>query len=139
MAAATNIIQFNADIGKFVEKLTGDDGMIARFVQKIAFDLFFGIVERTPVDTGRARGNWFLTTNSPSSAVVYLDAKEKDSVPYPNPPDVSKITGRESVFIVNNLPYIEALEHGHSAQAPTGMVALTMKEIEATINAGLRA
>jgi len=137
--ATTNITQFTADIGAFVHKLTDDDGMIALFVQKIALDLFAGIVDRTPVRTGRARGNWFLTTGAPSSSVAYLGAKEPDSVPYPSPPDVSKITGRESVFIINNLVYIEALENGHSAQAPNGMVALTMREVAARIEAGLAA
>ena len=31
-------------------------------------------------------------------------------------------------YLVNNLPYAQALEDGHSGQAPTGVVSLTMIE-----------
>jgi len=34
----------------------------------------------------------------------------------------------ESIFIVNNLVYIIPLEHGHSQQAPAGMVGVTIAE-----------
>lgn len=37
------------------------------------------------------------------------------------------------IYLQNNLPYAEALEHGHSSQAPTGMVGLTTIELEALI------
>ena len=35
----------------------------------------------------------------------------------------------ESIWISNNLPYITALEDGHSKQAPAGMVALSLAEV----------
>ena len=39
----------------------------------------------------------------------------------------------------NNLPYIEALENGHSQQAPLGMAAVTLAEVAAEIDAILEA
>ena len=36
----------------------------------------------------------------------------------------------DDIWISNNLPYIEALEEGHSQQAPHGMVALSLAEAE---------
>ena len=38
------------------------------------------------------------------------------------------------MFIVSNLAYIEALENGHSQQAPQGMVTISVAEIEADID-----
>lgn len=43
------------------------------------------------------------------------------------------IDGTQSVFIINNLPYIERLEHGWSKQAPAGMVRISKAEVEARI------
>jgi hypothetical protein len=34
---------------------------------------------------------------------------------------------------VSNIPYIEALENGHSKQAPQGMIALSVAETVAEI------
>jgi hypothetical protein len=46
---------------------------------------------------------------------------------------VAQIDGTQEVFIVNNLAYVEALENGHSKQAPNGFVKLAMMEVEADI------
>jgi len=133
---ATNIREFSADIKGFAEKLNIAK---AKVVQKVSLDLWRAITKRTPVATGRARANWNLSVGSPSTAVFFEDAKGANSVPEPAAPDVSEITGEESVFIVNNLAYIEALENGHSAKAPNGMVKVSMQEVEATIRAGVNA
>jgi hypothetical protein len=33
--------------------------------------------------------------------------------------------GQSTIYFTNNLPYAQALENGHSNQAPGGMVGLT--------------
>jgi len=132
--SATNIMEFKADLESFANQL---NIALPLVVQKVAIDLWTSITMRTPVDTGRARANWFLTQGAPSTQLdEYKGAKTGEVAP-PTPPDVSTITGDEPVYIVNNLPYIEALENGHSKQAPAGMVALAIQAEEAQINAGL--
>jgi hypothetical protein len=37
----------------------------------------------------------------------------------------------EVIYLVNNLPYGPSLERGHSRQAPTGMVGITVAEFQA--------
>ena len=38
--------------------------------------------------------------------------------------------GQDTVWtIANNLPYVEALENGHSKQAPAGMVKLALLDV----------
>ena len=91
------------------------------------------IVNRTPVDTGRARGNWSVSISS-RDTTVSVDADPSGSgainagvsavQSYPE-------EGWPSLFIQNNLPYIERLEDGYSGQAPNGMVALTHSELVA--------
>lgn len=89
------------------------------------------IVERTPVDTGRARGNWFPTLGTPSTKVT-------ESEDYPSD---DAIVGRavqklgshklgQSFYLTNNLPYIQKLENGSSTQAPVGMVEVTVNEFQ---------
>ncbi len=99
------------------------------FMRRIAADLFRRVVERTPVDTGRARANWDLTINNPSDRLDIDDFGQPVLVP----PAIAQITGKEKIYLVNNLPYIERLEHGWSKQAPAGMVRLSMAEIDAEL------
>ena len=48
----------------------------------------------------------------------------------------------DAIWISNNLPYIETLKHGHSQQAPKGMVKLLIEEVnlkmDAPIGEGLK-
>ena len=60
---------FTLDLTKFVEKAKGNATLV---VKKVAFDMFSRIVQRTPVDTGRARANWQIGINSiPSSSISF--------------------------------------------------------------------
>jgi hypothetical protein len=88
-------------------------------VTKTVIDLFAKIVERTPVDTGRARANWALAmdVNSPE----YADLTDAADWEY-------ETEDGTTIWIYNNLVYIEALEEGHSEQAPIGMVAISLQE-----------
>jgi hypothetical protein len=40
-----------------------------------------------------------------------------------------------TIYIVNNLPYANALENGHSKQAPSGMVKVTLQEFPGIVSA----
>ncbi len=65
---------------------------------------------RTPIDTGNARSGWFRS-----------------------PPGLSEF-GTEQV-IWNDVPYIVALEYGHSKQAPEGMARITAEESQQRMDA----
>lgn len=106
---------------------------VATVTQRLALEVFTGVVKRTPVDTGRARSGWQMAigeipTGSPSS-----------SASPPSTPSVQGIDGKRSVFIVNNVHYIVFLEAGHSRQAPSGMIAVTMAGIQGRIDAIIKA
>jgi len=88
------------------------------------------LMDKTPVDTGRARGNWnasigepdFTTSETTSAAATIAKAS-------------AVVRGFElsegaSFYVSNGLPYIERLEEGYSAQAPNGMVRVTVAELK---------
>lgn len=98
-----------------------------------------GVVDKSPVDTGRFRGNWQVVRNpDAASPVPGIDpAGEKTIADGLRDLDgLVKADPMAAVSIVNPLPYASALEHGHSKQAPRGMVALTAAEVQAAFGGG---
>lgn len=101
-------------------------------IARIALEAVSKIVMRTPVDKGRARGNWFVQIGGAGSEV-------SENVDPSGSATIQRANGALSAYrayqgfpvisIYNNLPYINALEHGHSDQAPDGMVGLTAAEL----------
>jgi hypothetical protein len=143
-----NLQAFNDEIRAFARTLAPAE---ARTLQrKVALEGLLRLVEKTPVDTGRARANWQVGINSEPVAPLYpADQPFPGSGvagkrPLSHVPPVSQC-GQETFdagaavienmplctcFITNNVEYIEELEHGHSLQAPTGMLALTVAELQ---------
>ncbi len=69
------------------------------------------VIKATPVDEGRARNNWFLTTGTPSG--LFGRVKDKSgggsvSSLMTMPPNVLN----KKIYFSNNLPYIGVLEYG---------------------------
>ena len=132
-----NMAHWTMDLNKYANKLKVK---IDEVKTTYAFALYSSIVKRTPVDTGRARANWNISVGSSDLSVddksKYGKSKgKKKSSPQPisesemkykSPSSLPKAKGDESIFIANNLEYIQKLEHGSSKQAPSGMVGLTL-------------
>lgn len=124
--SSTNQAQFSSTIAEFADKLRIKAGALQK---KITFDMHKDIMERTPVDTGRARANWMASVGEPSKDVnLYPNVKSTGNpqIAAPMPPPLD-IDGTKDSYIINNLPYIKALDEGHSKQAPNGMVKLAMQ------------
>ena len=84
------------------------------------------ILKRSPVETGRFRGNWQFTFNSPAMGQLANTS----------PPNAELMNAANNLeagtvfYMTNNLPYAERLEFGYSNQAPAGMVRVTLQELE---------
>ena len=78
---------------------------------------------------GRFRSNWFLTNVNPSQRKDEDITSEESKVN-----EITKgILADERFFsyiLTNNLDYSEAIEAGHSTQAPNGVVGPATKEAE---------
>lgn len=92
------------------------------------------VVTATPVDTGRARANWRVNTE-PTSDVYDAFAKGKAGSTSSTNTQGALDAGSEAIraatgdviYISNNLPYIEFLNDGSSAQAPAGFIELAVQ------------
>lgn len=136
-----SLFDFDRDLTAFAKQL---DVSVVTVVKKVGFDLFARIIKRTPVDTGRARASWTIAVNQPDRTVA-PEGTHPEAIVSPEAAAASQAAGAlthlkpyEPVWISNNLPYIEALEKGHSDQAPAGMVALSIAETETEIDTILR-
>ena len=117
---------FNLSLDHF--KIQSRD-VASQVFRKIVIDLDSAVVRDTPVDTGRARGNWFPTLNSPS------DETTNDKRRYTRTGNA--VIGRvsetaksaelgDTVWLTNNLPYINRLENGYSEKSTDGMVGINI-------------
>jgi hypothetical protein len=102
---------------------------IAHACKMLVLELVRELKRATPVDTGNARWNWI-----PSVGV--RSTQEADG------PDLASL-GLERVlaytlssgalWVSNVVPYIEALNYGHSAQAPAGFVEAAIDRAISTV------
>jgi len=118
---------FSLDVSKWCGKSLDRIDIVSR---KIALEMFRRVILRTPVDTGRARGNWQSTVGAPAFGTLEeTDKSGRAAIARATTACLAwKTVSGASILLTNNLPYIERLEHGHSKQAPAGMVAVTVAE-----------
>ena len=79
---------------------------------------------KTPIDTGRARNNWFVSIGDVNSPRAERGGDKGGSGSIAELNKVApKLEAGGKILLFNNLPYIEKLESGDgSKQAPNGMV-----------------
>lgn len=117
--------RFSLDVRKWAD-VTGLS--LENAVRAASIEVFSRVIRRSPVDTGRFRGNWqinqrgFTESKFDPSGQVTIAAVTADV-------EQSEVGG--IISLINNLPYAERLEFGHSGQAPEGMVRLTAQEFSA--------
>lgn len=113
-------------VGRSLKVLANKVGENAiTLVKEVAVAVDETVVLTTPIKSGTARRNWQVeigsiaegTLSEPDSpgsgAASALDqARAK----------ISQYKGGSEINITNNLPYIERLNNGYSAQAPVGFV-----------------
>lgn len=142
-------MEFGDQLRGFADKVDARTNLV---VKKIVFDISTGLVLKTPVGDpqywqspappgyvgGRARGNWQYGLNAPNiknnSPIDKSGAVTTSRINNEMP---DQATGHVH-YITNSVPYIEALENGHShRQAPNGMVNLTFMEFDPIVRAAV--
>lgn len=115
------------------------------FVFTICTEIGQGVVLKTPVDTGRARGNWMPSLDVPDGTIsTRVDPSGGSAIAEIQA--LAKQASGRIFYLSNNLPYIRHLEYGlygqppgsangpktiggYSKKAPAGMVRLTINEV----------
>jgi hypothetical protein len=129
-------MSFSKDIAKFAEKAKiGYD----QAVRGALLSVSRSVILMTPVDEGRARGNWFASLSSYPTTT-----SESTSEPFSQVDAITKKAAGSVFFLTNNLPYIGKLEYGgypnpssgdktlngFSKQAPGGMVRISIENFD---------
>ena len=135
---------FELDIARFVEKAKDKADLVVR---KVSLEMFKRVIQKSPVDTGRFKSNWQAAIGSVPKGTLGLD----DSITHKGGRETDRgaahrfeaagaasftrvnqvaLNGKagDVIYLVNNLSYANALEYGHSGQAPSGMVRLSILE-----------
>jgi len=123
-----NLTNFRLSLEKF-GKLTEEKH--TKLIRMVALDVLRRVVLKSPVRTGRFRANWNVGIGSPDLSTTEETANtamQKGAAVVEGVKD-----GNVAIYVSNNLDYAEALEHGHSKQAPQGVVGVTVAEMQATM------
>lgn len=128
---------FSSDVSRWVSGVQVKTQAQAKY---IVLEMFSRVVQRTPVDTGRARANWTVSFDAPAPYVA-RPADKGDGMNYLLS-QLQKFKLGQTVWLTNGLPYIRVLEYGEypnpskgektvngfSKRAPQGMVRVTVAE-----------
>jgi hypothetical protein len=119
---------FADEVRAFAQKSPAAAAMVHK---KIALELFSRVIMRTPVDTGRLRGNWQAAVNvfapgtlgdldpSGGGAIAAATATVTGAAPF------------ATLTLTNNLPYAARIEYDNwSQKAPAGMVRVSVAEFQ---------
>lgn len=83
---------------------------------------------------GRFRGNWQVSVGGvPTQPVDLIDPNGSETIAR-GAAALAGFKAGPSIFIVNNVPYAIPLEYGHSSQAPTGVVRVTVAEFQQIVD-----
>lgn len=128
--------RWSINIKHWADRTKGD---MNAAVRAMSLEIFAKIIVRSPVDTGRFRGNWMIGVQVVPTGYQYeeydpagakaLGEGEKNLIAY---------ALGDRISFRNNLPYSVALERGHSGQAPYGMVRVTLQEAGAISRRAVR-
>lgn len=122
----TNLQKFNSALSNAAKKIKEED--LKKFIRSVCLETFKRFVERTPVDTGRARGNWQVEINAPASGTI--EKEQWESVFERGSAILADIPPFSIVHITNNVEYVYYLEYvRRSQQHPEGMVEITLQEM----------
>lgn len=107
-------------------------------VRKIALDVFSEVIMMSPVDTGRFRGNWMCSIGNVPNGTLEINDKAGTATISKAQAEIMNLKAGQAIYLVNNLPYAQRLEMGHSKQAPAGMVRLTVQRFRPIVEAVAR-
>lgn len=106
-------------------------------VRKVALAADQTIVMATPVDTGRARANWQVGIGAAPAGTVEYSGGGSGAAGYAIGAAQNVVTTYKGqpggIWLVNNLPYIQRLNEGWSAQAPAKFVEQAIDTAVTTI------
>lgn len=124
-----------------IQIVVGDlEAFSTRLIQRLALNCNANLIEDTPIDTGWARANWVLQIGTPFDGTAGTRAQAEAGQIDQSAQKIgeAKIAiGYKLgpvIYNSNNVPYINELNDGSSAQAPAAFVqAAIFRAVEQTV------
>lgn len=126
---------FKSQLRAFEEKTVRKFDLLFR---KVSLDAFSEVIDMSPVDSGRFRGNWQVAIGSAPSGTIEAVDPQGTVVKAKVAGVTAGLKAGDVIYMVNNLPYAQRLEDGYSQQAPAGMVRLTVQRWQPIVDAAVR-
>jgi hypothetical protein len=127
-------VSFSDDVQGFAAKAGKS---VDETMRAIALELLGSIIKDTPVDTGRARGNWQTTIGMP--ATEEIDRNGSAPALSELEAELPAFKGGKVIYLANVLPYIYRLEFdGWSRQMPGGMARRNIARIQQIVSKAAR-
>lgn len=132
MNLTANLPEFNRFVDGVIAKLGDPRGeVLDRTLRAIALKLLDRIIKKSPVDTGRSRAAWYVAIrrlggsgNPGGDPKAVEDGLAKGDLRWGG----GWLRPR-FIEVINGVNYAIWLEMGHSRQAPSGMVRISMLEM----------
>lgn len=124
--------EFSVDLSRMISRAQ----MLPNTVIRGAVSMLCNaVIDRTPVDTGRCVGNWNMSIDTWTKHKTGILAPSRESPKNRMSRELGKFDYRNNhlIFFMNTLEYAIPLERGHSKQAPSGMVRLSLNEFQQKI------
>ena len=121
-------MSFTSDVAKYA-KLAG--ASVDETGRAIVLELFGSVIKDTPVKSGRAKGNWQTSMDSPATGET--DRKGEGPALAEVSQQAASFGAGKVIYLSNGLPYILRLEYGWSKQQPGGMVRRNVARIQSIV------
>lgn len=134
--------RLNRSLALFNGRLRAFSGTVrqenTRLQRAVSLQVLVGVVMKTPVDTGRARGGWQLDVGGfTDRPFLPMDKSGGDTIRRESA-NLGRLRFGGVVTIANPVVYAIYLEGGSSQQAPQGMLSLTLREVARQFRNGIR-
>lgn len=128
------IREFHESIDRWIAAV---DSGLTDCVEIFAGKVQTALVNGSPVDTGRFKGNWQITANRPPLyAINNYDRDGQKTIAEGKRSAYAILRGGgavRSIWFSNMLIYANALEYGHSKQAPAGVMGIVAARLRSFI------
>lgn len=124
---------------EFIDEITDDtsqyclEELIKNIKVALMMDIMTQTMKNSPVDTGRTRANWWISTNNVPSEEMLWDHHDHTQTIQVNKNELRTVSRGEknSIWMVNNVHYAIQLEtgtawYGFSPKAPNGMLLFSL-------------
>src|SRR5690625_4297407 len=107
---------------------------VAQVTRWVALEALRRVILKSPVDKGRFKGNWQTALSVRPDGVLDVVDPSGSATLAEGSRNISQLRPYEVVYLAHNVPYARKLEDGHSQQAPQGVVAVSVAELQAFFN-----